>query len=311
MDPISNAIEHIQRKYPGICLKLDEPMKNHTSLRIGGPVRAMFVPADLQQFIELLGALHENGITPFVMGNGTNLLFDDRPHNLVVLKTTGLNSITCTGETEISAQCGALLSKLAVFACGKGLSGLEFAHGIPGTLGGAIAMNAGAYEGEMKDVVCVTRAYNPECGVFSLEGKQHCFSYRKSCFFNSNTIVISSVMRVEKAETATIRDKMETLAEKRRTSQPLDMPSAGSTFKRPKEGYAAAMIEAAGLKGYAVGGAQVSEKHSGFIVNRGGAAFSDMIAVMEHVRETIFIKFGVELEPEIKIIGSQDNQEFS
>ena len=278
-------------------------MKNHTSFKIGGPARVMFFPENPEDLTQLCDLLHKHGIQPLIMGNGTNLLANDRPLDIAVVKTTGLRSIERIVEDEISAGAGALLSKLAVFAYECGLTGLEFAHGIPGTLGGAVIMNAGAYGGEIKDVVRKTTIYNAKTGKCSITGAEHGFSYRHSRLSDTGETVLSSMIRLEKAEREEIKAKMDELSIRRRESQPLDLPSAGSTFKRPREGYAAALIEQAGLKGYTVGGAQVSEKHSGFIVNRGGASFSDVMAVIEHVRGTVLDRFGIELEPEVRIIS--------
>ena len=302
MDSISQAIDAVHYKLPKIKYKLMEPMKNHTSFRIGGPVRAMFFPEEPSALADLCGTLSEYGAAPLIIGNGTNLLADDVPLELVVVNTMALNNRELTGETEITATAGVLLSKLAVFASECGLSGFEFAHGIPGTLGGAVAMNAGAYGGEMKDVVRSTTLYSPESGVFEISGGQHEFSYRSSRITQSGEVILSSVIQLQKCDTEIIRAKMGELYTRRRGSQPIDIPSAGSTFKRPGEGFAASMIEQAGLMGYLTGGAQVSEKHAGFVVNRGGATFSDVMAVIGHVREKVFALFGVELELEIKII---------
>ena len=304
MDTIDAALEAVHYKLPEIKCRLFEPMMRHTSFRIGGPVRAMFFPDRPSALAGLCGVLDENGAAPFIMGNGTNLLADDRQLDLVVVNTSALNSRGQTGETEITAGAGMLLSKLAVFASQRGLTGLEFAHGIPGTLGGAVAMNAGAYGGEMKAVVRSTKVFNPAAGVFTLTGEEHMFSYRQSRIARSGDVILSSVIELQKGDAAGIREKMEELGARRSASQPLDAPSAGSAFKRPVSGYAASLIEQAGLRGYVHGRAQVSEKHAGFIINRGGATFSDVMAVIEHVRETVFRMFGVELELEIKIVTS-------
>jgi UDP-N-acetylmuramate dehydrogenase len=278
-------------------------MKNHTSFRIGGPVSAMFFPKAPEEFRAVCRILRELGSKPLILGNGTNILAGDGPIDRIAVKTqVGLDDIRLTGETEMTAECGALLSRLAVFALEHALTGLEFAHGIPGTLGGAVAMNAGAYGGEMRDVVYKTTALMDWSSPFDIVGADHGFSYRRSRFSDSGDIILSSVIRLKKGDPGEIKCRMEELAGKRRESQPLTMPSAGSTFKRPKRGYAAALIEQAGLKGYAVGGASVSEKHAGFIVNRGGAGFSDVMAVMDHVRDEVERQFGVTLEPEVKII---------
>ena len=303
MDPITAALDAAQRQLPSIECRLNEPMKNHTSFKIGGPVRAMFLPKSTQELINLHSVLRESGINPFVMGNGTNLLVADCAPELCVIKTTELRDIELVSETQIRADCGVLLSKLAVFACRHGLCGLEFAHGIPGTLGGAVSMNAGAYGGEMKDVVVETQAVGA-AGSFAVT--EHEFSYRHSRFSDCNDVILSTAMQLQKGDSESIRAQMDDLAARRRESQPLELSSAGSTFKRPAGGYAAALIDQSGLKGFSIGGAAVSDKHAGFIVNRGGASFDDVMAVIEHVRQTVFKRFGIELMPEIKIIRSNN-----
>ena len=302
MDAISGALNAVRDSLGHIEARLGEPMKNHTSFKIGGPVRAMFFPKSAEELTELCAALFRFGITPFIMGNGTNLLVSDGTLDIVAVKMTGLSDIRLPGETEITADSGVTLSTLAVFACGRGLKGLEFAHGIPGTLGGAVSMNAGAYGGEMKDVIYRTEALSAAMDGFSVTGGEHEFSYRHSRFSDAGDVILSSVMRLEKSDPGEIRARMDDLAARRRESQPLNLPSAGSAFKRPESGYAAALIEQAGLKGFTIGGAAVSEKHSGFIVNTGGASFGDVLAVIGHVRETVFKLSGIELEPEVKII---------
>lgn len=305
MNSVHAVFETIRELIPEIKYSLEEPMREHTSFRIGGPVSVMFFPKSSEELKALCGILNDFNLKSMVIGNGTNLLADDGPLELVVIKThDGLGDITLTGETEITAGCGVLLSKLANFALENGLSGLEFAHGIPGTLGGAVSMNAGAYGGEIKDVVVRTSALGMGRQLYEVRGDDHGFSYRRSRFSDSEDVILSSVIRLQKGDSREIKSRMEELAQKRRASQPLNFPSAGSTFKRPQNGYAAALIEQSGLKGYTVGGAAVSEKHAGFVVNKGGASFSDVMAVMDHVREEVLRQFGVELEPEIKILRS-------
>jgi UDP-N-acetylmuramate dehydrogenase len=312
MDNISAVFEAIKKQVPEIEYRVDEPMRSHTSFKIGGRVTAMFFPDSQSSMVLLCQILRDLAVRPLIIGNGSNILAEDGPLDLLVIKTHGgLNDIKLSGAelpgqntAEIIAESGVLLSKLAVFALNHALTGLEFAHGIPGTLGGAVAMNAGAYGGEMKDAVVKTTALAPDASIYDTRGEEHGFSYRHSRFSDSEDIILSSVLRLTKGSAEEIKDRMDELSKKRRQSQPLNMPSAGSTFKRPKNGYAAALIEQSGLKGFCVGGAMVSEKHSGFVVSRGDATFNDVMAVMEHVRETVFKQFGIELEPEVKIIRS-------
>ncbi|UOO36966.1 UDP-N-acetylmuramate dehydrogenase [Oscillospiraceae bacterium CM] len=302
MNLTSDAVALALKRLPGLACRRLEPMKNHTSFKIGGRVAAMFFPKTTAELTALVTLLKDCGAETLVIGNGTNLLVDDGDMDLVVIKTTGLAAIEQMGETVITAACGVLLSSLAVFAEARGLSGLEFAHGIPGTLGGAVSMNAGAYGGEMKDVVTETTALSPDGAVITVSGSAQDFSYRRSRFSDTGDVILSSTLALQRGDAGEIRVCMEELARKRRQSQPLTSPSAGSTFKRPQTGYAAALIDEAGLKGYAVGGAMVSEKHAGFVVNRGGATFEDVLAVMSHVQETVQKRFGIALEPEVKII---------
>jgi len=303
MDAISFALEILKTNIPYARLSYNVPMKDHTSFKIGGPVRAMLFPKTADEVEYMFNLLQESGASPLIIGNGTNLLVSEEPQDLVVINMLGLCDIEQTGEYEITAQTGVLLSKLAVFACERNMAGLEFAHGIPGSLGGAICMNAGAYGGQMSDVVSRTQMLNPIDGKVTVIGDEHDFSYRSSRFAKGDELILSSVIKLRHGEASEIKAEMDGLFNRRRESQPLSLPSAGSTFKRPANGYAGTMIDKAGLKGYTVGGAQVSEKHAGFVVNCGGATFSDVMAVIEHVRETVFKQFGIELELEVKVIS--------
>ena len=310
MSNISVLIDALKTQCPNIELRLNEPMKNHTSFKIGGAVSAMIFPASQEELIRVCSLTKEFGVKPFILGNGTNLLFDDKNLDMLVIKThSGVSGVKLTGDTEITAESGVLLSRLAVFAAENGLSGLEFAHGIPGTLGGAVTMNAGAYGGEMADVVYSTKALSGGLREFETTGTEHDFKYRHSRFSDAGDIILGCSLRLFSGNSEEIRAKMEELSVKRRNSQPLNMPSGGSTFKRPENGYAAAMIEEVGLKGYTIGGAQVSDKHAGFIINRGGATFEDVCRLMEHVAAEVLRQFGTELEPEVKII--RGGMEFS
>ena len=310
MDALTTAIEAVKNKIPGIILKRDEPLRNHTAFKVGGPVRVMFFPDSTTNLTEICNILGGFEISPLIIGNGSNILADDKLLDVAVVNTSKLSAMKLNAENssfspayrDIEADAGALLSKLAVFAYENGLTGLEFAHGIPGTVGGAVVMNAGAYGGEMKDVVVGTTAYSVKDGVRKLTAAENGFSYRQSRFMQSDEVVMSVAVRLQRGNKENIKQKMDELGIRRRESQPLDFPSGGSTFKRPKDGYAAAIIEKAGLKGYTVGGAQVSEKHSGFIVNKGGATFSDIMAVVEHVQREVFKQSGTQLELEIKVV---------
>lgn len=303
MDKFKIVEKLIQVNCRKVLLMPNEPLRNHTSFKIGGPARLMVVPETVEDVSFIVKLAKEHDLDMLVIGKGTNLLVSDRPIDKLVIKLyDGLDDIEMIKDGHIYAESGAPLSRIAVFALNSGLTGMEFAHGIPGTLGGAVAMNAGAYGGEMKDIVEKTVYLDKECNICTLEGVKHEFNYRRSFFSDTDNIILSSEIKLSYGNPLAIMKTMKELAEKRRTSQPLDMPSAGSTFKRPIKGYAAAMIEEAGLKGQGVGGACVSEKHSGFIVNRCNATFDDVLMTIEMVQNTVYERFGVMLEPEVKII---------
>lgn len=302
MDSFSLALNAVTSAMPAIEYKLGEKMKDHTTFKVGGPVSVMFFPRNAAELERLHAMMREFGIRTLVVGNGSNMLVGDKPLDMAVIKTAGLNTASRISGNQIMAGAGVSLTQLSEFACKNNLSGLEFAYGIPGSVGGAVSMNAGAYGNEMKDIVCSTAVYSPGEGFSTVTGDQHCFSYRSSRFSGTGDIVLSSTVRLEKGSGESIREKMDGFNTRRRESQPLDIPSAGSTFKRPEEGFAAAFIEQSGLKGFAVGDAQVSDKHAGFIVNRGGATFEDIERLIDHVRDTVYKRFGVELEPEVKIV---------
>jgi UDP-N-acetylmuramate dehydrogenase len=296
-------LREIRSRIPGLKLLENEPMARHCSFHIGGPVTAMALPCSAEETAQLCRVLREAGITPLIMGKGTNLLVTDAPLSRFVVRLgEGMSAMERRSETELFAQSGAALSRLASAACAQGLAGLEFAHGIPGSIGGAVSMNAGAYGGEMKDVVRSVLYLDEELELREAHGPALGFSYRRSRFSDTGDVILGALVSLVPGDPAEIGGRMRELADRRRASQPLDLYSAGSTFKRPQNGYAAALIEKAGLKGYTVGGACVSEKHAGFVVNLGGASFDDVRRVMEHVQETVFRLFGVALEPEVKII---------
>ena len=243
------------------------------------------------------------GAQPLLIGNGTNLLITDGDVDRIVVQMgERMADVARTDATHLRAGAGIPLARLAQAALGYGLAGLEFAHGIPGSLGGAVSMNAGAYGGEMKDVVVSTRYLDHDLNLCEVVGAAHDFGYRHSVFSDTDCVVLGSTLALTPDDPAAIQARMRDLSERRRSRQPLELPSAGSTFKRPVGGYAAALIDQAGLKGCAVGGAQVSEKHAGFVVNRGGATFDDVLRLMDHIRSEVLRTSGVELEPEVKII---------
>ena len=298
---LRSFLREARSRRPELTILENEPMSRHCSFRIGGACDAMLLPSSIEDVEAVCALLAECGEKPFLMGNGTNLLVTDAPlHRIVLRMGEEFSRVDPVNGTALRAESGATLSRLASFAAARGLAGLEFAHGIPGTLGGAVSMNAGAYGGEMKDVVTSVTYLDKD--LFLRETDDAGFSYRRSRFSDTDCIVLGAKISLHEDDPDAIRERMRSLAERRRSSQPLDMPSAGSTFKRPAGGYAAALIDEAGLKGYTVGGAQVSEKHAGFVVNRGGACFDDVLRLIEHIQSEVYRVSGIELEPEVKII---------
>ena len=295
-------VRALRAQCPGLEILEHEPMRAHCSFRIGGPARALVRPASAEETAAVCRIVRDGGAQPLIIGNGTNLLVADNGLDTVVIDTSAeLSHIELTDEGEIAADAGVSLAKLALFAWKNGLTGLEFAHGIPGTVGGGVCMNAGAYGGEMKDVVTEVTALYPD-GVKVLTPAELDFSYRHSVFSAGEGIVLGAKVKLESGDPDAIKAKMDDLMARRKASQPLELPSAGSTFKRPTGYYAGSLIEGCGLKGCRVGGAEVSSKHAGFVVNVGGATCADVLALIEKVQKTVYDAHGVMLEPEVKII---------
>ena len=289
-----------------IDLKQGEPMCRHTTFQIGGPVAVMAFPNSPEQVGEILKIARRYEITPMILGAGSNILAPDEGLDTVVIELrTAMNRVEERSKGEFEAQAGAAMARLATFAMERGYTGLEFAHGIPGTVGGGVYMNAGAYGGEMCQVVTGVTAMDRAGNLLDIPADKLDLSYRHSRFMNEELVILSVRVKLEKGDREEIRAKMAELMTRRRTSQPLERPSAGSTFKRPATGYAAAMIEAAGLKGLRVGDAQVSEKHAGFVVNRGRATCKDVLRLMEQVQDRVEQDTGVRLEPEVRILEVQ------
>lgn len=294
--------EKITTLLPEIELRLNEPMAKHTSFRIGGPVEVMAFPKSREELAQLLKTSALLDVKPAILGAGTNILAPDAGMaGLVICLKEGLGGMEQTGENTIEIGAGISMSKAAVFAASLGLSGLEFAHGIPGSVGGGIYMNAGAYGGELCQAAVSTVALLPDGTVWEAEGEQQGFSYRSSAFQEKGAVVLRSRFRLQPGDRQQITARMQELAAKRKASQPLEQPSAGSTFKRPVGGYAAALIDSAGLKGKGVGRAAVSEKHAGFVVNLGGATAADVLDTMAMVQKEVLEKSGIRLEPEVRI----------
>ena len=287
---------------PDIKPLFNEPLSKHTSFHIGGPAEAMAFPADTQQLCELLKVSRLLDTVPRILGSGTNILAPDEGlRGLTICLKSGFDQMEQLDETHIRVGAGVSMTSAALFAAGLGLSGLEFAHGIPGSVGGGVYMNAGAYGGEIKDVCTQVDVCGYDGTLTSFTAEQIDFSYRHSRLEDEPGIAVSAVFVLQKKNETEIRNLMHELAAKRKASQPLDKPSAGSAFKRPVGGYAAALIDSAGLKGYQVGGAAVSEKHAGFVVNLGGATARNVVDVLTQVSELVFKHSGIRLEPEVRI----------
>lgn len=283
----------------------NESMKKHTSFKIGGKADIMLLPKDYMQLGRMIKSCRQFNIPYFIMGNGSNLLVSDKGIRGVVIKTYNCLSHIKVDGNIIECEAGVLLSKLANTAMQHGLTGLEFASGIPGTLGGAVVMNAGAYDGEMKDVITETKYFDEEGNICTVVGEQHQFGYRESMFQGTEKIIICSKLHLEHGDKQKIKEKMDELNRRRRDKQPLEMPSAGSVFRRPEGYYAGKLIQDSGLKGYRIGDAEVSQKHCGFIVNRGNATAQDVYDLIKHIQDTVQQKFGVELKTEVKFVGER------
>lgn len=297
-------VSRLSAALPALEIRENEPMSEHCSFKIGGPARLMLLPSSAEEAASALAILRSSGAQVLIVGSCTNLLIPDEGYpGAVVRMSKPASSMELLDAARIRAQAGATLNALAVFAARHGLTGLEFAHGIPGSVGGGVAMNAGAYGGEMRDVLESAEYVDADGAIRTLSGDALGLSYRHSAFSDTDKLITSAVFRLTPGDGEAVRARMNELIEKRRASQPLDMPSAGSTFKRPETGYAAALIDQAGLKGLSVGGAMVSTKHAGFVVNAGGATYSDVIELMREVRRRVYEFSGVLLEPEVKIIG--------
>ena len=278
-------------------------MKNYTSFKVGGPAELFLSPEDAGQTAKLVRFCEKEEIPVFVLGKGSNLLVSDRGIKGAVIYTGKQCGISLTDENTVRAQSGASLAQLCTFALENSLSGLEFAYGIPGTVGGAVFMNAGAYGGEMKDVLLNSEYVSTDGTSGELDNEAMELSYRHSAYENSNLVITAASVRLAPADRNEIKSTMNDILARRKEKQPPEYPSAGSTFKRPEGNFAGALIEQCGLKGVSVGGAQVSEKHAGFIINRGGATAADILSLIKHVQARVKAQTGVSLETEIRLIG--------
>ena len=282
----------------------DEPMKNHTSFKIGGPAAALCAPKDRQQLRELVGFVQREGVDSWYIGNGSNLLVSDKGLNgVAILLDSGFDGEIEVDGTVLLAPAGKKLSAVCAAACAAGLTGLEFAYGIPGSVGGAVYMNAGAYGGEMKDRLLWVEYLAPTGEIVRLEQEQLSLSYRHSRFMEEGmqgSCIVRAAFGLQRGEKAAIQSEMDRILNQRRQKQPLEYPSAGSTFKRPQGAFAAQLIDECGLKGFTVGGAQVSEKHAGFVINTGKATCADVLELTRQVRECVKEKTGYLLELEVR-----------
>lgn len=281
----------------------EEAMSQHTTFKIGGPADYFLMPDKGEDVGRVIKICKEKEIPYFILGNGSNLLVGDGGYRGAVIQIyRNMSSVTVEGN-EITAQAGALLSAVAAAAKNASLTGFEFAGGIPGTIGGAVVMNAGAYGGEMKDVLTEVTVMNAEGDIFTLPTEELELGYRTSIIKTAGYIVLEAKIRLKEGDSEVIRETMKDLTIRRTTKQPLEYPSAGSTFKRPEGYFAGKLIMDSGLAGYQVGGAQVSEKHCGFVINAGDATARDVRTLMDNVRDIVYKKYGVTLEPEVKFLG--------
>lgn len=290
----------------GFDYKLDAPMNEYTTFRIGGKADVLVEPRSAQELKDIISNAKKENVNIIFMGNGSNLLVLDGGIRGVVIKFGANMSSTAVEGDIITAQSGITMARLASVAAENSLAGFEFASGIPGTLGGGIVMNAGAYKGELKDVIIQVTALLPDGSIKVFEKDELDFSYRHSVFTDSDMLVLEAKIKLSKGDADEIKARIRELSQKRRTTQPLEYASAGSAFKRPQTGYAAAMIDETGLKGYTVGGAQVSTKHAGFVINTGSATAKDVVTLLTDVQNRVYGRFDTMLEPEIIIVGEEN-----
>ena len=302
----SEVIETLTQIVSKENIAIDEPMSRHTTFRTGGPASLFLRPGDEDQILRVVEALKKTDEDYMFLGNGSNLLVSDKGYNGVVISLDRLDDISLEDGDIVCAQAGALNSKIASFARDNCLAGFEFAAGIPGTIGGAMIMNAGAYGGEMKQITKSVKAISPEGQVKELSGDDCDFGYRTSALKREGYIVLSARLQLQKGNEKEITDLMTELALKRKEKQPLEYPSAGSTFKRPEGYFAGKLIQDAGLRGFSVGDAAVSEKHCGFVINKGEATSTDIYRLILEVQKRVLEDSGVTLEPEVIMVGDFD-----
>lgn len=299
----SKFLNKIQSILSENCIYRDEPMKKHTTFRVGGNADLFVTPKTKEEVKSVVALCKQEGVPYYILGNGSNLLVGDKGYRGVIIQIyKEMNKIEVDDNT-IRVQAGALLSKIGAAALEAELTGFEFASGIPGTMGGAVVMNAGAYGGEMKDILKTVTVLTPEGEILHLKNEELELGYRTSIIAKKGYIVLEAEIALEKGSKEAIKARMDELKVQRTTKQPLEYPSAGSTFKRPEGYFAGKLIQDAGLRGFQVGGAQVSEKHCGFVINKDNATAADVLELMNQVSAIVKEKFGVELEPEVKRLG--------
>ncbi len=302
MNRYDEFLDELKQSIDASWIFTKEPMKNHTTFRTGGPADVLVTP-DTEAVSVIIDICRKYKLPYYIIGNGSNVLVGDKGiRGVVIALTKRAGEIFCDGEV-ITAGAGCTLAQIAVLAAGNGLAGFEFAAGIPGTLGGAVVMNAGAYGGEMKDVVISAVVLDEEGKQKTLTVEELELSYRHSCILEKHYVVLRVTLKLHRGDVSEIRKKMAELREQRIAKQPLEYPSAGSTFKRPTGYFAGKLIMEAGLRGYQVGDAQVSEKHCGFVINKGNASAADIVQLMKDVSIKVEEQFGVKLEPEVKMMG--------
>ena len=299
----SEVIEGLKKLVPQKDILIDELMSRHTTFRTGGPASLFLRPEDEEAALRVVNFLRQKQCPFFILGNGSNLLVSDKGYDGVVISLENLSDLRIEGDTTVVAEAGVLNSAIASLARDNSLSGFEFAAGIPGTIGGAMIMNAGAYGGEMKDITESVRVIAPDGVIDIIPGSDCDFGYRTSALKRGGFVVTSAKLKLSKGDPETIAASMKELALKRKEKQPLDYPSAGSTFKRPEGYFAGKLIEDAGLRGFSVGDAAVSEKHCGFVINKGQATAADIYALIKEVQKRVLEDSGVGLEPEVILVG--------
>ena len=305
MDLQSNQefVDEIRRRMAPEHILLNEPMKDHTTFRIGGPADCLILPASMEDVAFVFQCLKRHDIPFVILGNGSNVLVLDKGIRGVVIKFNSPISAIRKKKNTLTAGAGALLRDVSEFAAENSLSGMEFACGIPGSIGGAVFMNAGAYDGEMKNIVSAVRAISPKGEIVQFAANELDFGYRHSIFQENGCAICEVDLTLTPGNAEEIKEKIAGFTERRESKQPLEMPSAGSTFKRPEGHYAGTLIEQTGLKGFTVGGAQVSDKHAGFVVNAGDATAKDVLELIRQVQDRVFEKHHVKLFPEVRILG--------